>query len=78
MQCKSEFGQLQLRTDCGTKNGTMAAIHCALRSQHTDDLSRSPPQSCMALLLQTNKSKVDGVLESKGAGLLRLIISFIE
>ncbi|XP_049926248.1 uncharacterized protein LOC126406111 isoform X1 [Epinephelus moara] len=41
MQCLSEFGQLpaRLRTDCGTENGTMAAIHCALRSQHTDDFA---------------------------------------
>lgn len=41
MQCISEFGQLpaRLRTDCGNENGIMAAIHCALRSQHTDDFA---------------------------------------
>lgn len=41
IQCLSEFGQLsaRLRTDCGTENGTKAAIHCALRSQHTDDFA---------------------------------------
>ncbi|KAA8577524.1 hypothetical protein FQN60_009179, partial [Etheostoma spectabile] len=27
---------MQLRTDCGTENGTMVAIKCALRSKHTD------------------------------------------
>ncbi|XP_053274006.1 uncharacterized protein LOC128436266 [Pleuronectes platessa] len=43
MQCVSEFGQLpaRLRTDCGTENGTMAAMHCALRSQHRDDFAGS-------------------------------------
>lgn len=41
MQCLSEFGQLPARlcTDCGTENANMAAIHCALRSQHTDDFA---------------------------------------
>ena len=41
IQCLREFGQLpaRLRTDCGTENGTMAAIQCALRSQHTDDFA---------------------------------------
>ena len=28
---------MRLRTDCGTENGTMAAVHCTLRSSHTDD-----------------------------------------
>ena len=43
MQCVSEFGQLPacLCTDCGTENGTMTAIQCALRSQHTDDFAGS-------------------------------------
>ncbi|KAF3844484.1 hypothetical protein F7725_007647 [Dissostichus mawsoni] len=41
LQCLSEFGLLpaRLRTDCGTENGTMAAINCTLRSQHTDDFA---------------------------------------
>lgn len=41
MECLSRFGQLPacLRTDCGTENGTMAAIHCALRSDHGDELA---------------------------------------
>ncbi|XP_034094570.1 uncharacterized protein LOC117561334 isoform X6 [Gymnodraco acuticeps] len=41
LQCVSEFGLLpaRLRTDCGTENGTMAAINCTLRSQHTDDFA---------------------------------------
>ncbi|XP_039866540.1 uncharacterized protein LOC120720815 isoform X2 [Simochromis diagramma] len=39
MECLSRFGQLPacFRTDCGTENGTMAAIHCALRSDHGDE-----------------------------------------
>ncbi|KAI2644655.1 Phasyl DNA replicon protein arp [Labeo rohita] len=38
--CVSEFGAPAcLRTDCGTENGTMVAIHCALRAQHTDDFA---------------------------------------
>ncbi|KAL3984517.1 hypothetical protein ACER0C_016142 [Sarotherodon galilaeus] len=38
VQCASEFGVIpvRLRTDCGTENGTMAAMHCALRSSHQD------------------------------------------
>ncbi|KAI9513923.1 hypothetical protein NQZ68_038325 [Dissostichus eleginoides] len=41
LQCVSEFGLLpaRLRTDCGTEDGTMAAINCTLRSQHTDDFA---------------------------------------
>ncbi|XP_050960119.1 uncharacterized protein LOC127161396 [Labeo rohita] len=40
MKCVSEFGAPAcLRTDCGTENGTMVAIHCALRAQHTDDFA---------------------------------------
>ncbi|RXN36255.1 hypothetical protein ROHU_003095 [Labeo rohita] len=40
MKCASEFGvPARLRTDCGTENGTMVAIHCALRAQHTDDFA---------------------------------------
>ncbi|XP_034068653.1 uncharacterized protein LOC117544015 isoform X1 [Gymnodraco acuticeps] len=41
LQCVSAFGLLPacLRTDCGTENGTMAAINCTLRSQHTDDFA---------------------------------------
>ncbi|KAI9529837.1 hypothetical protein NQZ68_008076 [Dissostichus eleginoides] len=41
LQCVSEFGLLpaRLRTDCGTENGTMAAINCTFRSQHTDDFA---------------------------------------
>ncbi|CAI5677978.1 unnamed protein product [Oreochromis niloticus] len=41
MECVTRFGQLPacLRTDCGTENGTMAAIHCALRSDHGDELA---------------------------------------
>ncbi|ROL50293.1 hypothetical protein DPX16_19097 [Anabarilius grahami] len=36
----SDFGlPARLRTDCGTENGTMVAIHCALRAQHTDDFA---------------------------------------
>lgn len=29
----------QALTDCGTENGTMVAIHCTLRSSHTDDFA---------------------------------------
>lgn len=41
LQCVTEFGviPMRLRTDCGTENGTMAAIHCALRSAHSDDFA---------------------------------------
>lgn len=41
LQCATEVGVIPklLRTDCGTENGTMAAIHCSLRSVHTDDLA---------------------------------------
>lgn len=41
LQCATEFGVIPklLRTDCGTENGTMAAIQCSLRSVHTDDLA---------------------------------------
>lgn len=39
LNCLSECGiiPMRLRTDCGTENGTMAAIHCAWRSSHTDE-----------------------------------------
>ena len=38
LHCVSECGiiPMHLRTDCGTENGTIAAIQCALRSTHTD------------------------------------------
>lgn len=40
LQCVSEYGlPARLRTDCGTEDGTMVAIHCALRAQHTDDFA---------------------------------------
>ncbi|MEQ2178753.1 hypothetical protein GOODEAATRI_017406 [Goodea atripinnis] len=41
MQCISEFGvfPMCLRTDCGTENGLMAALHCSLRSLHTDEFA---------------------------------------
>lgn len=41
LQCVSERGiiPMRLRTDCDTENGTMVAIHCALRSSHTDDFA---------------------------------------
>ncbi|MEQ2259684.1 hypothetical protein XENORESO_016114 [Xenotaenia resolanae] len=41
MQCISEFGDfpMRLRTDCGTENGLMAALHCSLRSLHTDEFA---------------------------------------
>ncbi|KAI7789248.1 hypothetical protein IRJ41_004186 [Triplophysa rosa] len=40
VKCVSDFGlPARLRTDCGTENGTMAAIHCALRAEHTDDFA---------------------------------------
>lgn len=41
VQCVSEFGKIpmRLRTDCGTENGTMVAMHCTLRSSHTDDFA---------------------------------------
>uniref|UniRef100_A0A3P9IEL3 Integrase core domain-containing protein n=1 Tax=Oryzias latipes TaxID=8090 RepID=A0A3P9IEL3_ORYLA len=29
----------RLRTDCSTKNGTMAALHCTLRSEHKDEFA---------------------------------------
>lgn len=39
LNCLCECGIIPMRlcTDCGTENGTMVAIHCALRSSHTDD-----------------------------------------
>ncbi|XP_059188561.1 uncharacterized protein LOC131971250 [Centropristis striata] len=39
LNCLSECGiiPMRLRTDCGTENGRMVAIHCTLRSSHTDD-----------------------------------------
>lgn len=41
MNCVSEHNvvPMRLRTDCGTENGTMSAIHCTLRSTQTDDFS---------------------------------------
>lgn len=71
MQCVSDFGlPARLRTDCGTENGTMVAIHCALRAEHADDFA------CMALQLQINVLKVGGpFLESKGTGILRSVIN---
>lgn len=41
MKCVSDSGQLpaRLRTDCGTENGLMVAIHCTLRSEHNDDFA---------------------------------------
>jgi len=41
LRCVSECGIIPMRlcTDCGTDNGTMVAIHCALRSSHTDDFA---------------------------------------
>ncbi|XP_056621425.1 uncharacterized protein LOC130435120 isoform X2 [Triplophysa dalaica] len=41
LQCATEFGVIPklLRTDCGTENGVMAAIHCTLRSNHQDELA---------------------------------------
>lgn len=40
LQCVSELVvPARLRTDCGTESGTMVAIHCALRAQHTDDFA---------------------------------------
>ncbi|XP_048111462.1 uncharacterized protein LOC125302346 [Alosa alosa] len=38
IRCVSEGGviPMRLRTDCGTENGTMAAIQCTLRSPYTD------------------------------------------
>lgn len=41
IQCVSEFGvvPMHLRTDCGTENGLMAALHCSLRSVHSDEFA---------------------------------------
>ncbi|XP_028456051.1 uncharacterized protein LOC114570053 [Perca flavescens] len=41
MQCVAEFGiiPMRLRTDCGTKNGLMASLHCSLRSEHADEFA---------------------------------------
>lgn len=38
MDCVKSVGVVpqRLRTDCGTENGTMAAIQCTLRAEHTD------------------------------------------
>ncbi|CAL9694886.1 unnamed protein product [Knipowitschia caucasica] len=43
INCVTEFGVCpkRLRTDCGTENGIMAALHCFLRSEHTDEFSGS-------------------------------------
>ncbi|XP_049333540.1 uncharacterized protein LOC111189804 isoform X1 [Astyanax mexicanus] len=41
LSCVRNLGvvPMRLRTDCGTENGTMAAIQCTLRQQHTDYFS---------------------------------------
>ncbi|XP_061600124.1 uncharacterized protein LOC133462737 [Cololabis saira] len=41
IECVAEFGvcPMRLRTDCGTENGLMAALHCSLRSEHTDEFA---------------------------------------
>ncbi|KAG5270243.1 hypothetical protein AALO_G00190410 [Alosa alosa] len=41
LECVAEFGvfPMCLRTDCGTENGLMASLHCALRSKHTDEFA---------------------------------------
>lgn len=41
IKCVAEFGvfPMQLRTDYGTENGLMAALHCSLRSEHTDEFA---------------------------------------
>lgn len=41
MQCVAGFGvfPMRLRTDCGTENGLMAALHCSLRSEHADEFA---------------------------------------
>ncbi|KAJ8381182.1 hypothetical protein SKAU_G00019600 [Synaphobranchus kaupii] len=41
LQCISNCGVVpaRLRTDCGTENGDMAAIHCSLREDHTDEFA---------------------------------------
>lgn len=42
LQCVSSCGlPARLRTDCGTENGDMAAIHCSLREDHTDEFAGS-------------------------------------
>ncbi|XP_051798985.1 uncharacterized protein LOC127532017 [Acanthochromis polyacanthus] len=41
INCVVEHGVFpkRLRTDCGTENGIMAALHCTLRSEHTDEFA---------------------------------------
>lgn len=41
VNCVAEFGVCprRLRTDCGTENGTMAALQCTLRSEHVDEFA---------------------------------------
>ena len=41
INCVVEHGVFpkRLRTDCGTENGLMAALHCSLRSEHTDEFA---------------------------------------
>ncbi|KAG5278045.1 hypothetical protein AALO_G00094580 [Alosa alosa] len=41
MECVAQHGLVpkRLRTDCGTENGLMAALHCTLRSEHTDEFA---------------------------------------
>ncbi|CAM4619244.1 unnamed protein product [Leuciscus chuanchicus] len=42
LQCVSSCGlPARLWTDCGTENGDMAAIHCSLREDHTDEFAGS-------------------------------------
>lgn len=60
MQCVSEFGvvPMRLRTDCGTENGLMAALHCSLRSEHSDEFAGA---KCMALQHPTSALKAGGL-----------------
>ncbi|XP_041864343.1 uncharacterized protein LOC121654328 [Melanotaenia boesemani] len=41
IKCVAEFGVFPMRlcTDCGTENGLMAALHCSLRSEQSDELA---------------------------------------
>ena len=41
VQCVTKCGviPMRLRTDCGTENGLMAALHCSLRSEHGDEFA---------------------------------------
>ncbi len=57
----------RLRTDCGTENGDMAAIHCSLREDHKDEFAgllshmqrcnvnvRGPPAAILEWALNKN------------------------